>query len=394
METAVKARLRAGKKPNARKIAIACQGGGSQTAFTAGVLKSFFENDVHRKHRIVSLTGTSGGAVCAALAWYGLLKAARGDSAPIQDRIMAFWDDLTARLPEETGLDKLLVQWLRVIDKGVLPRYEMSPSSMLGRWSFSWLASMLPRAEFTDFKGTLSKHIDFDDARACIGKDSPILLVGAANVLTGELKIFNSKADEISVEALLASAAVPNLFPAVQVGDGYYWDGLFSDNPPLKELIRPRIVGGESIPDEIWIIQINPTTCKTVPATEAEILNRRNEMIGNMSLLQSLEFISVINRMVEDRAITDEALTRLGVAKRDPVEVHFIRMSEAVQDGLDYVSKLSRDPSHIARLIDDGEKQGLEFLRSRRVAGALDQGPIAIAVARANNGRNLMKEKR
>lgn len=377
-----------------RKIAIACQGGGSQTAFTAGVLKSFFENDVHRKRRIVSLSGTSGGAVCAALAWYGLLKAARGDRAPIQDRIMGFWSDLTARLPEETGIDKLLVQWLRVIDKGVLPRYEMSPSSMLGRWSFSWLASMLPRAEFTDFKGTLSKHIDFDDARACVGNDSPVLLVGAANVLTGELKIFNSRADEICVDALLASAAVPNLFPAVKVGDGYYWDGLFSDNPPLKELIRPRDVGAEHIPDEIWIIQINPTACKTIPATEAEIINRRNEMIGNMSLLQSLEFIAFVNQMLEERAFTEETFTRLGVAKRDPVEIHTLRMSEAVQDGLDYVSKLSRDPAHIARLIEDGEKQGLEFVRSRGIAGALDQGPIAAAMVRPNNRRNLMKEKR
>ena len=34
-------------KTTKTKIAIACQGGGSQTAFTAGVLASFFENKVH-----------------------------------------------------------------------------------------------------------------------------------------------------------------------------------------------------------------------------------------------------------------------------------------------------------------------------------------------------------
>ena len=61
------------------KIAIACQGGGSQTAFTAGVLKSLFQNDVHNKKQIVSLSGTSGGAVCATLSWYSMLKAAKGD---------------------------------------------------------------------------------------------------------------------------------------------------------------------------------------------------------------------------------------------------------------------------------------------------------------------------
>jgi NTE family protein len=63
------------------KIAIACQGGGSQTAFTAGVLSAFFEKELHRKKQVVSLSGTSGGAVCASLAWYGLLKAAASSHA-------------------------------------------------------------------------------------------------------------------------------------------------------------------------------------------------------------------------------------------------------------------------------------------------------------------------
>ena len=65
---------------NKQKIAIACQGGGSQTAFTAGVLKALFDNNIHHDKQIVGLTGTSGGALNAALAWYGLLKAAQGDT--------------------------------------------------------------------------------------------------------------------------------------------------------------------------------------------------------------------------------------------------------------------------------------------------------------------------
>ena len=355
------------RKANARRIAIACQGGGSQTAFTAGVLKSFFENDVHLKRQIVSLTGTSGGAICAALAWYGLLKAAQGDPAPIQDRIMAFWHDLTARLPQETAIDKLLVDWMRIVDKGTLPRFELSPSSVLSQMSLTWLTSLLPRQEFTDFRGTLEKHIKFGELQSLTGPGSPVLLVGAADVLTGDLKIFSSRAGEIRVEALLASAAVPSIFPAVQIGEHYYWDGLFSDNPPLKELIRPRYVGGENMPDDIWVIQINPRGCKTVPTTPTEILDRRNELVGNISLWQSLEFISVINLLIKEKAITEEALNKLGVAKRDPVEVHFVQMSEALQDSLDGVSKLSREASHIQRLIEDGERQGLAFLEQRGI---------------------------
>jgi len=43
-----------------RKIAIACQGGGSQTAFTAGALRALFDSGVHRRRNIVSLTAKCG----------------------------------------------------------------------------------------------------------------------------------------------------------------------------------------------------------------------------------------------------------------------------------------------------------------------------------------------
>jgi NTE family protein len=349
------------------KIAIACQGGGSQTAFTAGVLKSFFENDLHLKKEIVSLSGTSGGAVCAALAWYGLLKADRGDRSPIQDRIIGFWDDLTARFQPELSLDKLLVDWMRIVEKGMVPHFELSPASLLNHWSLSMMTSMLPRREFTDLKLILEEHIDFEELHSLTGPASPVLLLGAADVLTGELKIFNSRDGEIRVEAILASAAVPSLFPAVQIGGHYYWDGLFSDNPPVKELIRPRYVGGEKFPDEIWVIQINPTTCKKVPSSPSEIIDRRNEMIGNVSLMQGLEFIEVINLLLKEKGITREVLDKLGVSNAEPVEIHSIEMSEDLQDSLDYVSKLSREPAHIERLIQDGEKQGRAFLKQRAV---------------------------
>ena len=49
------------------KIAIACQGGGSQTAFTAGALKTLCEARIDNEFEVVGISGTSGGAVCATL---------------------------------------------------------------------------------------------------------------------------------------------------------------------------------------------------------------------------------------------------------------------------------------------------------------------------------------
>jgi NTE family protein len=345
------------------KIAIACQGGGSQTAFTAGVLKTFFESGVHQTHDIMSLSGTSGGAVCAALAWYGLLKVAGGDTTPIQNRLTDFWEELSAQHPQELNLDKWCSEFLRMVDKGWMPMLEMSPADLPMQWAFGMLQSVLPRRLFTDLKGMLYKHIDFAEAQKLMRPESPILVVGAADVLTGELKKFMSNKGEICVEAILASAAVPTLFPAVQIGEHYYWDGLFSDNPPIVELFRPVVIGDDHVPDELWIIQINPTACKKLPTRPAEVIDRRNQMIGNMSFRHSLEYLEYINLLLKEKLFNEEVVQRLGFKMHNPVKPRIIKMSEELSESLDYVTKLSRQPELIRRMMQDGEQQASAFLK-------------------------------
>lgn len=345
-----------------RKVAIACQGGGSQTAFTAGVLRALLANDVDRGFEIVSLSGTSGGALCAALAWYGLLTQARGDPTPIPARLLAFWEELSAASPLERIVDESLALFLRLTHQGQLPRFELGPACPATRAGMTFVQSILPRAEFTDLKALLEKHIRFDQLVDLVGPESPVLLVGAANVQTGELKKFNSRKGEICAQALLASAAVPALFPAVRVGEHYYWDGLFSDNPPVHELIEPASVGARRLPDEIWVIQINPTHYNGVPSSPDEIIDRRNQMVGNLSLMQNLDVVKLINLLLQAGALNPEVLARAEIIKHDPFEVRFIRMSEKLQESLDYVSKLTRGPAHIGALIADGERQGRAFI--------------------------------
>jgi NTE family protein len=281
---------------------------------------------------------------------------------PIPRRIFDFWHELTARLPAEQAFDDAVAAWLRIIDRGIVPRFEMSPASVAARAMMSFFTSLLPRMEFTDLKAMVENHINFDELKGLVKDDSPVLLVGAADVLTGELKKFNSRKGEICVEAILASAAVPTIFPAVEVAGHYYWDGLFSDNPPVQELIRARSVGGQNIPDEVWVIQINPTECKTVPTTPGEIIDRRNQMVGNISLMQNLELIEIVNLFLREGALRADVLEKFGITKHDPIDVRFIRMSDDLLGSLDYVSKLTRGPKHIETLMADGEKQGQKFI--------------------------------
>lgn len=355
------------------KIAIACQGGGSQTAFTAGVLKALFENKVQDYFNIVSLTGTSGGCICALLIWYALKK---GDPI-VWKRTIDFWEDNTAQTYPERFFNDSVIKYLEWVSKGLIPQYALSPSSPMSKIGFSFASQGL-RSRFTDLKELLEAHIDFSELEAW-GPQSepPILVIGACNIITGKLHKFTSYQEAIKVEHILASACVPNIFPAVSIEKMAYWDGLFSDNPPIRSLIRPFFVGLENIPQEIWAIKINPTTTDKIPVQPDDIADRRNEVEGNVSLFQSFDQIELLNDLLARGAFKEEFLVEFGI--KEPIKIPksfaddpdrdyyipMIEMSEDLAKSLNYESKLDRCPEKIKQLIEDGEKQGKQFLETR-----------------------------
>jgi NTE family protein len=348
---------------NGKRIAIACQGGGSQCAFVAGALNALFAQKVHERFRIVGLSGTSGGAFTAALGWIGLLKWAQGDQTPIGDRIIACWKDLSAQTPQEIALDRVSIESVRLVESGMLPSIASSPSSFRFQLLSKMVAKMIGRAEFTDLRALLLKHIDFDALKGLVHPESPVMLVGAGDVLEGGFKTFSSARGEIKIDALLASAAIPNLFPAVWVDGHAYWDGIFSSNPPIIGFLQKAFRGDALWPEEIWVIQVNRSKHDTVPERPSDISDRRNHLAGNLSLQHELQLVDVVNMLIQEGALTDRFKSRLGVdIGNSPITVRFIRMSEALQENLDYPSKLSRLPSHINRLIADGEAQAMGFL--------------------------------
>ncbi len=347
---------------NNKRIAIACQGGGSQCAFVAGALKTLIARGVPERYRIVGLSGTSGGALTAAVAWYGLLLRARGDGGSIPDRILALWRDLTAQTPGEVVLDGFCTQWVRLAEHGLIPTVATSPSSPAFRAWAQATSLLIGRPEFTDLRALITKHVDFAALPELVGPDSPTLLMGAGDVLEGSLKIFNSARREISPEAVLASAAIPTLFPAVWVEGHAYWDGIFASNPPIISFLREAVVGKGKTPEEIWVLQVNRAQHDDIPETPAEISDRRNHLAGNLSLLHELRVIEIVNALLQEGALTPAFRARFGWDTTERITVRFLRMSKEMQEGLDYPSKLSRLPEHIGRMIADGERQANAFL--------------------------------
>jgi NTE family protein len=326
-----------------RRVAIACQGGASHTAFTAGALKRLLKEKAEEKHNyeIVALSGTSGGAICALLAWYGLLMNDTGKAVELLD---SFWTNNAAH----SFSDRLLNDWLLHTNRflantgivAIVNPYFRPP----------WWRDQLKR--------NIERHVNFRRIKELVRPSSPLLLVGAVNVLSGEFKTFRSHeftddngkvvenrlSDRISVEAILASMAAPVLFRAITIGQDVYWDGLFSQNPPVREL-------PDSEPDEIWVIQINPGTYHSEPKSVPDILDRRNELSGNLSLEQELHFIEVVNRWVEEGHLKD--------SKHRAIEVKRIQML----CDLDLASKFDRTPEFIKGMMAYGEEQAEKFLK-------------------------------
>ncbi|QLH83062.1 patatin-like phospholipase family protein [Halosimplex pelagicum] len=312
-------------------VAVVCQGGGSHTAFTAGVLGELFDHP-EPDANVVGFSGTSGGAICALLAWYGRVHP---DRSP-RDLLVEFWADLAARRPAHRFANAA-VQWGSGLEQMGFAVPEVSPYHSAGaRWGQ------------TEMRRLLDRHVDFAAIPDLLDGSEPALLVSAIDVLSGEFEIFRE--DEICPEAILASAAEPHLFEAVEYDGGLYWDGLFSKNPPIQDFMTMDDV---TDPDEVWLVKINPQERARVPKTMAEINDRRNELAGNLSMNGEIRFVKQVNEWIEKGYLPD---------RYTHTEIKRIRFR---RQGLDWRTKLDRSPEFIDRLIRDGEQAAASFLDER-----------------------------
>lgn len=311
-----------------KRVAIACQGGGSHTAFSAGVLQGLLEH-LPRDVEIVALSGTSGGAMCAALAWDGLVH---GDPARSVRRLGEFWMEVAARDPWDRLLNQSLQTLMMLRNRMVLP--EVSPYD-------------LPPWGDQRFKAMLEQNFDFKKLRELAkAPGAPALQIGAVEVMTGHFEVFTGP--ELTAECLLASAAIPELFRAVEVpGKGFYWDGLFSQNPPIHDLTDHDL-------HELWIIQINPSLISKLPTQTHEIMDRRNQLSGNLSMEQEVRIIQMVNRLV--------ARGCLDGTKYHRVDISRIRM----ESEFGYASKLDRSVVFLKELMRYGRASADRYLKDRK----------------------------
>jgi len=195
-------------------------------------------------------------------------------------------------------------------------------------------------------RNALERHIDFEALPDLCTRDAPKLVVGTVDVNAGVFETFVDEA--VTPKAVLASAAVPTLFEAVEIDGHLHWDGLFSQNPPIDDLMAGD--AGRK-PDELWVIQINPQEIDGEPTSVEEIADRRNELAGNFA------------EPGAPRHQTRQRVDRRG----PPPESEFSRTAvRRIPMGENYhcSTKVDRSPSFLEELMSLGEERAAAFLES------------------------------
>jgi NTE family protein len=167
-------------------------------------------------------------------------------------------------------------------------------------------------------------------------------------VRTGKVRVFNTA--EITADVVMASACLPFLFHAVQIGDDHYWDGGYMGNPSL----HPFFYHTET--RDVLVIHINPVERDEVPTRSAEILNRLNEITFNASLFSEMRAVAFVTKLIEEDWLKAEFKNKL-----KHVLIHSIRADGVLCD-LSVASKFNTDWHFLLYLRDLGREIAEQWL--------------------------------
>ncbi|MCA1490595.1 patatin-like phospholipase family protein [Ensifer sp. NBAIM29] len=309
-----------------RTLNLALQGGGAHGAFTWGVLDRLLDEPSLSFEGVVA---TSAGAMNAAVLAYGLAEGGRSGA---QKALANFW----RRISHAAAFSPLQPSFLdRMTGSKSL---EHSPAFVI----FDMVTRLLSPYQFNPLnynplRRVLEQSIELDAIRMA---RCPIKLnICATNVRTGKVKVFSN--DEISIDAVMASACLPFLFQAVEIDGEAYWDGGYMGNPAIFPLIYSC-----DTPD-VLVVHINPLERTELPRTAGEILNRINEISFNSSLLREMRAIAFVTQLIDSKAGDGLDLKR--------IFVHGISDDETMRN-LSVSSKLNAEWGALVDLRDRGRE--------------------------------------
>jgi NTE family protein len=287
--------------PERIRKALVLPGAGARGAYQIGVLKAIAGLLPEREPNPFSvICGTSAGAINAAV----LAGRAANFERAVAD-MEHVWSNFAAsqvyRSDDWTML-KTSLHWLAAMTFGGLGM--RNPVSLLDN---------------TPLRELLTKNVRFDGIRRSIeqGHLDAVAITASAYATARSVTFFEGRPEltswtrvrrigrsaRLTVDHLMASAAVPFIFPPVQIGGEYYGDGSMRHRAPLSPAIH---LGA----DRMLVIGVRderpdaepPVGAKPVPPTFAHLGGYMLDTLFMDGLYTDLERLSRTNRILEQLA--------------------------------------------------------------------------------------------
>ena len=340
-------------------------GGGARAAYQAGVLRRIVEISPEPDGRIPFeiLVGTSAGALNLAVA------AARANSLrSAVDTMCEHWESIrTEKVFSSSTFNivKNMLRWLLDLTLGGAenrkePRARsLVDTAPLGRL----MAELLPA-------GAIEAHIRSGILDA--------VAVSATDYDTGALTIFVqarrdrtlwrrysrvARYDEITPAHVLASCALPILFPAVRIGNTYYGDGSVRNTAPLSPAIHlgARKILAIGVREQISTpVDLAPKEDAAQYPSIASISGVLLDSIFLDALETDREQMTRINRLLEQipDGVTDERGVRM-----HPIDFLYLGPSKDLSDiALAHRREMPRTVRHMLKGLGAGGTGGGELL--------------------------------
>lgn len=317
-----------------KTLNLALQGGGAHGALAWGILDKLLEDG---RVQFDSVSATSAGAMNAAVLAHGL---AVGGSDGAREALANFWKKMVAAGERYNPIRK------SPLEQMLNTNLEQSPSYLF----FQWMTQVFSPYQFNPMnfnplRDVLEESIDIERIKS---SEALRLFLSATNVQTGKIKIF--KHDELSINAILASACLPYLFQAIEIDGAFYWDGGYMGNPAIFPLIYHAQCR------DILIMHINPIYREALPTTVDAISNRINEISFNSSFMREMRAIAFVSKLLDENWIKTEFKGKL---KR--LYLHAIRADKVMAE-YSVATKLATDWDFIYKLFQVGRGEAEVWL--------------------------------
>jgi NTE family protein len=250
--------------PSEEKIILVLQGGGALGAYQAGAYEALCETGQAPSWVAGTSIGAVNGAIIAGNPPERRVERLREFWQRVSSRLIA-WplgnDDNSRRIFNETSAALAAIGGVPGFFEPRIPPAVFMPQGT---------PEAISLYDTEPLKTTLHELIDFD----LLNSGAVRLSIGAVQVLSGNMKYFDTTKQPICAEHIMASGALPPGFPPIEIDGKPYWDGGLVSNTPLEFVLErsgPR--------EDMVIFQIDLFSAKgCMPETLFDIGQREKEI--------------------------------------------------------------------------------------------------------------------